>query len=108
MIWAAAEIRPDHLRTWGLPDGLIAAPVAVRVGVDATDELDLELLVTCPSAAEARSLGAQLYTRLATLRQDPALAAIFKDVRFSGYGAELRVMLHLDALMTSALAGPFR
>jgi hypothetical protein len=105
MIWAAAEIRPDHLRAWGLPDGLIASPVAVRAGVDATVELDLELLVTCRSAAEAQALGAQLHARIAQVRQDPQLAALVKDARLSVYGAELRATLHLDSLMTSALAG---
>ena len=105
MIWAAAEIRPDHLRALGLPDGLIAAPVAVRAGVDATDELDLELVVTSRTATEAKALGAQLHARIAQLRRDPALAPIVKDARLSVYGAELRATLHLDALMTSSLAG---
>jgi hypothetical protein len=42
VIWVAAEITPDHARGWGLPEGLITAPVAMRAAADLTDEIEVD------------------------------------------------------------------
>ncbi|MBK9032291.1 MAG: hypothetical protein IPL61_13425 [Myxococcales bacterium] len=103
MVWLAALVAPADLAPLGLPDGLLAGPVAVRAGLDLGDELELDVDVTFATADAAARFGDLVRLQVPALRADPDTAPLVTDVRLGIHGAELRLIVHVDRDATAAL-----
>jgi hypothetical protein len=105
MIWAAAEITPDDARGWGLPEDLVAAPVAVRAAADLTDEIEVDVVAAFKTADEANRVAALLRAQIGQLRRDPTARSLLSAIRLrlGVHGTEVRVMAHPDAETTAVL-----
>lgn len=103
MLWFALLATPAQLERFKLPAGLITGPIALRLGADVADEVELDVVIDFATAAEAANVAALVRAQIADLRNDPQAAAVVSDVALGVHDAQLRLIVHLDAATTAAI-----